>query len=98
MFHGWKVVATAFLVAMFGWGFGFCGAGVYLATLAESRGWATGTVGGAVTGYYLLGAAAITMVPRLIDRFGERAVVLCGSLVMAGSVLSLTRVVEIWQI
>ncbi|EDP62234.1 hypothetical protein BAL199_19473 [alpha proteobacterium BAL199] len=98
MFHGWKVVATAFLVAMFGWGFGFYGAGVYLATLAESRGWATGTVGSAITGYYLLGAAAITTVPRLIERFGERTVVLCGSLMMAGSVLSLTRVSEVWQI
>src|SRR5690606_16563313 len=67
LFHGWKVVATAFLVALYGWGFGFYGAGVYLATLAETRGWGTGTVGAAITGYYLLGAAALTVVPRLIE-------------------------------
>ena len=98
LFHGWKVVATAFLVAMFGWGFGFYGAGVYLATLAETRGWATGTVGAAITGYYLLGAAALTTVPRLIERFGERTVVLGGSLLMAVAALALTRVGEPWQL
>lgn len=98
MFHGWKVVATAFLVAMFGWGFGFYGAGVYLATLAESRGWPSATVGAAISGYYLLGAAAITTVPRLIERFGERAVVLCGSVTIAAAALALTRVTEPWQL
>lgn len=98
MFHGWKVVATAFLVALFGWGLGFYGSGVYLATLAESRGWPTGSVGAAITGYYLLGAAAITTIPRLIERFGERTVVLGGSLAMAVGVLSLSRVSELWQI
>src|SRR3546814_12712368 len=98
LFHGWKVVATAFLVALYGWGFGFYGAGVYLATLAETRGWGTGTVGAAITGYYLLGAAALTVVPRLIERFGERTVLLGGSVAMAISALALTRVSEPWQL
>lgn len=98
MFHGWKVVATAFLVAMFGWGLGFYGSGVYLATLAHERAWATGTVGAAITGYYLLGAAMLTTVPRLIARFGERAVLLLGTLAMAAGALGLTRVTEAWQL
>lgn len=98
MFHGWKVVATAFLVALYGWGFGFYGAGVYLATLAGERGWATGTVGAAITGYYLLGAAALTSVPRLIDRFGDRAVLMCGSVAMGTAALAVTRVTEPWQL
>src|SRR3546814_20035208 len=34
LFPGWKVVATAFLVALYGWGLGFYGAGVSFATLA----------------------------------------------------------------
>ena len=98
MFHGWKVVATAFLVAMFGWGFGFYGAGVYLATLADARGWAAGTLGAAITGYYLLGGALLTSVPRAIERFGERRVLLTGSVAMAAAVLAVTRVTETWQL
>ncbi|GHD63464.1 MFS transporter [Thalassobaculum fulvum] len=98
LFHGWKVVATAFLVAMFGWGLGFYGSGVYLATLAQTRGWSTGTVGAAVTGYYLLGAVMLTTVPRLIARFGERQVLLAGSAAMGAAVVALTRTTEIWQL
>jgi len=98
LFHGWKVVATAFLVAMFGWGLGFYGSGVYLATLAHTRGWSTGTVGAAVTGYYLLGAVMLTTVPRTIDRFGERRVLLAGSVAMGASALALTRAAEPWQL
>lgn len=98
LFHGWKVVATAFLVALFGWGFGFYGAGVYLATLAEARGWATGTLGAAITGYYLLGGALLTGVPRLIERLGERQVLLAGSVVMGMAALAVTWVTETWQL
>ncbi|MEQ8813158.1 MAG: MFS transporter [Thalassobaculum sp.] len=98
MFHGWKVVATAFLVALFGWGFGFYGAGVYLATLAEAHGWAAGTLGAAITGYYLLGGALLTIVPRAVDRFGERPVLLTGSVAMGAAVLAVTRVTEPWQL
>lgn len=29
IYHGWYVVACAFLVALAGWGFGFYGPGVY---------------------------------------------------------------------
>ena len=32
--HGWRVVWTAFVVAMFGWGVGFYGPAVYLPALA----------------------------------------------------------------
>lgn len=98
VFHGWKVVAAAFLVAMFGWGLGFYGSGVYLATLADRHGWGTGTVGAAITGYYLLGAATLTTVPRLIERLGERTVLLGGTLAMAAGTLGLTRVAEPWQL
>lgn len=98
MFHGWKVVATAFLVAMFGWGFGFYGTSVYLATLAEARGWAAGTLGAAITGYYLFGAALLSNVPRAIERFGERRVLLAGSVAMGAAVLAVTRVTETWQL
>ena len=33
LYHGWLVVAAAFLVAMFGFGLGFYGPGIYLVAL-----------------------------------------------------------------
>jgi len=36
-FYGWRVVAAAFIVAVFGWGLGFYGPPVYLDTLVRTR-------------------------------------------------------------
>ena len=36
LYHGWLVVAAAFLVALFGFGLGFYGPGVYLVALKAS--------------------------------------------------------------
>jgi hypothetical protein len=37
MYQGWKVVGCAFLIAVFGWGFGFYGIGVFLVELVAPR-------------------------------------------------------------
>jgi len=60
--HGWKVVGCAFLIAVFGWGFGFYGIGVFMAALVERHGWATSSVSFAVTALYLVGAAMIAFI------------------------------------
>ena len=38
-FHGWRVVAAAFVIAVFGWGMGFYGPPVFLSVVRETRGW-----------------------------------------------------------
>ena len=76
MYHGWKVVVCAFLIAVFGWGFGFYGIGVFLAELVERHGWATGSVSSAVTVLYLAGAVLIAFIGNAFERFGPRRVVL----------------------
>ena len=35
LYHGWLVVAAAFLVALYGFGLGFYGPGIYLVALKE---------------------------------------------------------------
>ena len=35
IYHGWLVVAAAFLIALFAWGLGFYGLGIYLVALQE---------------------------------------------------------------
>lgn len=53
---GWRVVWTAFVVAMFGFGIGFYGPAVYLPALHQARGWSISTISAAITAHYLVGA------------------------------------------
>src|SRR5438105_13108668 len=38
LYHGWLVVAAAFLIALYGFGIGFYGPGIYLGVLKELHG------------------------------------------------------------
>ena len=98
VFHGWKVVGCAFLIAVFGWGFGFYGIGVFLAELVERHGWATRSVASAVTVLYLVGAALIATVGSAFERFGPRRVVLVGVAAMGLGAVGLTFVTAPWQL
>jgi MFS family permease len=98
MYHGWKVVACAFLIAVFGWGFGFYGIGVFLAELVERRGWATSVVASAVTVLYLAGAVLIAFIGSAFARFGPRRVVLVGVSAMGAAAIGLTWVTQPWQL
>ena len=77
-FQGWKVVAAAFLLAVFAWGIGFYGPGVFIATLAQSRGWSIALLSGAVTLHFLLSAALVAQLPDWHRRFGIAAVTRAG--------------------
>ena len=48
-YAGWRVVLACFLVALFIFGFGLYGHGVYVAELQRLRGWAASLVSGAIT-------------------------------------------------
>ena len=98
MYHGWKVVVCAFLIAVFGWGFGFYGIGVFLAELVERHGWATSSVSSAVTVLYLAGAVLIAFVGSAFERFGPRRVVLVGMSAMGAAAIALTWITEPWQL
>src|SRR5262245_21974657 len=98
MYHGWKVVGCAFFIATFGWGFGFYGIGVFLATLVEQHRWATSSVSSAGTVLYLVGAALITCVASAFERFGPRCVVLVAMTAMGTAAIALTRITRPWQL
>ena len=59
LYHGWLVVAAAFLVALYGFGLGFYGPGVYLVALKALHGWPTSELSSAITTYYVLGATLL---------------------------------------
>jgi MFS family permease len=98
MYRGWLVVGCAFLVAVFGWGFGFYGIGVFLAELVERHGWSTGSVASAVTVLYLAGAALIAVIAGVFERFGPRVVVLAGMAAMGTAAVALTWITRPWQL
>lgn len=79
-FYGWRVVAGAFVVAVFGWGLGFYGPPVYLHAVREARGWSIALTSTAVTVHYLCGALVVANLPKLYRRFGLANVTRAGSL------------------
>src|SRR5579859_2392297 len=98
IYHGWLVVGAAFLIALFGWGIGFYGPGIYLVALRERHGWSTADIASAITTYYLLGATLILFVGSAFERFGARRVVSAGTAAMAGSIVLLPLVSSPWQV
>ncbi len=58
-YDGWRVVAVCFIAAIFAWGLGFYGQGLYLAELHRSKGWSTSLMSTATTLYYLSGSGLV---------------------------------------
>lgn len=96
--HGWRVVWTAFVVAVFGWGVGFYGPGVYLAALHRSHGWPIATISLAITAHFLVSAVLITALPDAYRRFGPASVTIGGAACTAAGAIAWTNAQQIWQL
>jgi len=97
-YDGWRIVAVCFLVATFGWAFGFYGQSVYLAELHRIHGWPTSLISTATTAFYLFGALLVAFVSEAIRTFGPRNCMLAGVLVMASAVALIGQVAAPWQL
>jgi MFS family permease len=97
-YHGWWVVFCAFVVALYGWGFGFYGLSLYLVALHDKLGWTPATISTGITFYYVLGAFVVMQVGDAIERVGARPIVLGGMVLMAAGVAALTFLHEPWQL
>jgi MFS family permease len=95
---GWRVVWTAFVVAVFGWGVGFYGPGVYLAALHQAHGWPISTVSAAITAHYLVSAVLITFLPDAYRRFGVGRVTIGGATFAAAGAIVWTNAQQVWQL
>jgi len=79
LYHGWLVVAAAFLIALFGFGLGFYGPGIYLVALKARHGWSIAELSSVITTYYVLGASFLFFgVGSLFERKGARKVLAMG--------------------
>lgn len=97
-FFGWWVAWTGFLMALFAWGLGFYGPGVYLAWLTEERGWAVEQVSAAITFYYVISAAIVFVSGDLYGRLGHRRACLTGVASLALGALAMPLLTAPWQV
>ncbi|MBV9461061.1 MAG: MFS transporter [Bradyrhizobium sp.] len=97
-YEGWRIVAVCFLVATFGWAFGFYGQSVYLAELHRAHGWSASLISGATTFFYLFGALAVVFVNEAVKKFGPRGCLIAGTCATAVAAVALGQVREPWQL
>ncbi len=97
-YDGWRIVAVCFLVATFGWAFGFYGQSVYLAELHRLHGWSASLISAATTFFYLFGALLVVFVSETIRRFGPRNCLVAGTIAMAVAVIVMGQVTSPWQL
>ena len=97
-FFGRRVVAAAFVLAVFGWGLGFYGPPVYLQSVREMRDWSVVLVSSAVTLHFLVGAIVVANLPALYRRFGLPAVTKTGAAVLALGIIGWAIAREPWQL
>jgi hypothetical protein len=98
VFYGWKIVLVCFLIAMYGFGFGFYGAGLYLVSLQSLHEWSTSLISSAITLYYLFGASYVIFIGDAIAHWRPRLVVLTGCAAMGIGAMELTLITELWQL
>ena len=97
-YHGWWVVICCFVIALYGWGFGFYGLSLYLVALQKAHGWSPAAISAVVTFYYVAGSFLVMQVGDLIQRKGGRSVVIAGTGLMSAGVCLVTLVREPWQL
>jgi len=97
-YDGWRIVAVCFLVATFGWAFGFYGQSVYVAELHRLHGWPTSLISTATTFFYLAGALMVVFVSEAIRAFGPRNCLLAGVFAMASAAALIGQVTAPWQL
>ena len=97
-YAGWRIVAVCFLVATFGWAFGFYGQSVYLAELHRQQGWPASLISGSTTFFYLFGALIVVFVSEAIRKFGPRNCIIAGVSACAVAAIALGQVREPWQL
>ena len=95
---GWRVVWTAFVVAMFGFGVGFYGPAVYLPALHQARGWSISTISTAITAHYLVGALLIAGLPDAYRRFGVGRVTIAGAVLAGVGAIAWASAQQTWQL
>jgi MFS family permease len=98
MFFGWRVVAVAFVFAVFAWGVAFYGPSVFLHALHQAHGWPVSLISAAITTHFLVGAGLVAYLDDAHRRFGIVATTRAGVLALAGGAVSWSLAEAPWQL
>lgn len=98
VFFGWRVVAAAFVYAIFAWGIGFYGLSVFVHAIHAARGWPIALISAAVTAHYLLGAGLVAGLDDVHRRFGLAATSRAGAAALAAGTLAWALAAAPWQL
>jgi MFS family permease len=97
-YAGWRVVLGCFLVALFLFGFGLYGRGVYLAELQRLNDWPAALISGAITLSFLFSNIFATFTNELVARLGVTRLVLLGIVALAASTTLIASATSLWQL
>ena len=98
IFFGWRVVAAAFVFAVFAWGVAFYGPSVFLHALHETQGWPISVISAAITAHFLLSALMVTYLDDAHRRFGIVRATRVGVLALAMVVVAWSLGAAPWQL
>ena len=93
----WRPILVCFVIAVFGWGFGFSGTSVYLAELQRLHGWSSGLIASALTAYYLIGAVCLTWVHVVLRRLGPGLLLVSGTVLLGLGATLFSRSQHPWE-
>ncbi|MEQ8710818.1 MAG: MFS transporter [Rhodospirillales bacterium] len=97
-FFGRRVVLSAFILAILGWGTGFYGPPVFLHAVTERTGWPLVWVSAAVTLHFLVGAVIVANLPRLYRRFNLPVITTGGAVLLATGLLGWALAASPWHL
>jgi predicted MFS family arabinose efflux permease len=97
-YAGWSVVFACFLMALFLFGFGLYGHGVFLAELQRLHGWPASLISGASTFSLLLANVLATFTDEFVRRLGVKRLALLGLAALAASTTLLAFAATLWQL
>ncbi len=98
IFFGWRVVAVAFVFAVFSWGIAFYGPAFFLHALHAARGWPIALISAAVASHFLAGALFVAHLDDAHRRFGMVATTRGGVVALAAGALAWSLAGTPWQL
>ena len=96
IFYGWVVVAAGFVITCIGLGTAMS-LGVFLQPISTAMGWSRTEVSSAAVLTFLAMGAGSFFWGAMSDRFGTRAVLLCGGVLLGTGLMSASQVTQVWQ-